>query len=105
MTVGDLKRDAFNDVDRVDDIAQGLGHLAAMGIAHHRVEVHLLEGHLPCTTTPTTHIHTHMQQTCTLKRNTRMVGETQKQTDTTLQVTSPERRRHTHYRQTDEASD
>ena len=31
----DLKRDAINDVQGVDDVAQGLGHLAAVGVPHH----------------------------------------------------------------------
>ena len=44
----DLKCDAFNDIDRINDIAQRLGHLAAMSISHHRVQVHLLEWHLAC---------------------------------------------------------
>lgn len=47
--MGDLKSDALDNIKGVDDVAQGLGHLAPMGVAHHGVQVHLLEGHLPCT--------------------------------------------------------
>ena len=47
VAVGHLKSDPLNDIKRVDDVAQGLGHLAAMGVAHHGVQVHLLKGHLP----------------------------------------------------------
>lgn len=55
MQVVYLERDAFNDMERVNNIAQGLGHLAAMGVAHHGVQVHLLEGHLPCNPPPKSH--------------------------------------------------
>ena len=44
----DLEGDAVDDMQGVDDIAQGFGHFAAMSITHHGVQVHLLEGHLPC---------------------------------------------------------
>lgn len=33
--------DALNDMDGVNHIAQGLGHLLAMGISHHGMKVHL----------------------------------------------------------------
>ena len=49
-TGGHLKRDAIDDVQGVNDIAQRLRHLAAMGITDHGVQIHLLEGHLACTT-------------------------------------------------------
>lgn len=52
VAVGDLESDALDDIKGVDDVAQGLGHLAPMSVAHHGVQVHLLEGHLPCNRTP-----------------------------------------------------
>jgi hypothetical protein len=36
-----LQADALDDVQRVDHVAQGLAHLAAVSVAHHRVQVHL----------------------------------------------------------------
>ena len=47
-----LERDALDDMKGVDDVAERLGHLAAMGIAHHGMEIHLLEGNLACSTMP-----------------------------------------------------
>ena len=44
-----LEGDALDDVQRVNDIAQRLGHLAAVRIAHHAVQVHGAEGQLACT--------------------------------------------------------
>ena len=38
--------DPVDDVERVDDVAEGLAHLAAMGVSHHGMEEDLLEGHL-----------------------------------------------------------
>jgi len=43
-----LKGDAIDDVHRVERVAQRLGHLVAVRVPHHRVQVHLLEGHLAC---------------------------------------------------------
>ena len=63
VAVGYLKSDAFDYMERVNDIAQGLGHLAAMGITHHGVQIHLLEGHLPCITPLKSHPHTQTSQT------------------------------------------
>ena len=33
--------DPCDDIQGVDDIAQGLAHLPAVGVPHHRVQVHL----------------------------------------------------------------
>jgi hypothetical protein len=41
-----LQRDALDDVERVDDVAEALGHLAPVRVAHHAVQVDLPEGHL-----------------------------------------------------------
>ncbi|KAI3493165.1 hypothetical protein L1887_42182 [Cichorium endivia] len=38
--------DALDDVDGVDDVAERLGHLASVGVAHHGVAEDLLEGQL-----------------------------------------------------------
>ena len=43
-----FKADAVHHGQRVNDVPQGLGHLAAVSIAHHAVEVHLLERYLAC---------------------------------------------------------
>eukprot|EP00951_Prasinocladus_malaysianus_P040288 scaffold460966_cov35-Prasinocladus_malaysianus.AAC.1 len=43
-----LQRDALDDVDGVDDVSERLGHLAAVGVPDHRVQIHLLEGNLAC---------------------------------------------------------
>lgn len=56
----------MNDVERINDIAEALGHFAASFVADHGVKKHLLERHLArelstnCDHTHThTHIHTH----------------------------------------------
>ena len=36
-----LERDPLDDVQRVDDVAQRLAHLAAVLVSDHRVKVHL----------------------------------------------------------------
>ncbi len=41
-----FQRDAVDDVQRVEDIALGLGHLLAFAVAHQAVHVHLAEGHV-----------------------------------------------------------
>lgn len=38
-----LEARAVDDVEGVDDVAERLAHLAAMRVAHHRVQKHLLE--------------------------------------------------------------
>ena len=45
---GHLQGNALNDLQRVNDIAERLGHLPAMRVAHHAVQVHMAEGHLAC---------------------------------------------------------
>ena len=41
-----LELDAVDDVERIDDVALGLGHLLAFGVAHQAVDVDLAERHL-----------------------------------------------------------
>jgi hypothetical protein len=41
-----LQADALDHVQRVDHVAQRLRHLAPVRVAHHRVQVDLLERHL-----------------------------------------------------------
>lgn len=41
-----FKRDALNDVQRIDDVAETLGHLTTGLIAHHRMQQDLLERYL-----------------------------------------------------------
>lgn len=41
-----VQRDAANHVRRINDVAKRLGHFAAVRIAHHRMQKHLLEGQL-----------------------------------------------------------
>ena len=41
-----FQADAVDQVDRVQDVALGLGHLVAVGIAHQAVNVDLAEGHI-----------------------------------------------------------
>jgi hypothetical protein len=36
-----LQTDAIDHIHRVDDVAQRLGHLAAVRVAHHRVQIYL----------------------------------------------------------------
>ena len=36
----------FDQNERVDDVALGLGHLLALFVAHHRVEVHFMKRHI-----------------------------------------------------------
>ena len=43
-----VERDAVDDVERVDDVAQRLAHLAAVRVADDRVQVDVLERQLPC---------------------------------------------------------
>ena len=50
LVVEGLQRDALDDVQGVDHVAQTLGHLAAMRVPHHVVQVHRVERHLACTT-------------------------------------------------------
>ena len=38
----------IDHIERVDDVAQALAHLAALPVAYEPVEIHLLEGDLPC---------------------------------------------------------
>ena len=38
--------DALDDVEGIDDVTEGLGHLTTVRVADHGVEVHLLEGNL-----------------------------------------------------------
>ena len=40
-----FKTDALDDVERVERVAFGLGHLLAFGIAHETVDVHVVERH------------------------------------------------------------
>ena len=42
-----LQRDALDDVQGVDDVPERLGHLPAVRVPHHGVQVHLLERNLP----------------------------------------------------------
>ena len=46
LLVESLQIEALDDIDRVDDVTEGLGHLATMRITDHRVAVHLREGDL-----------------------------------------------------------
>ena len=41
-----LERDAVDEVDRVERVALGLGHLFALGVAHDGVDVDVPERHL-----------------------------------------------------------
>ena len=41
-----FETDASDHVERIDDIAQGLGHFAPVSIADHRVEVDFFEGNV-----------------------------------------------------------
>ena len=41
-----LQLDAVDEIDGVEDIALGLGHLVAVGVAHQAVDVNLAEGHI-----------------------------------------------------------
>mmetsp|Transcript_20475 Transcript_20475/g.38935 ORF Transcript_20475/g.38935 Transcript_20475/m.38935 type:complete len:281 (-) Transcript_20475:239-1081(-) len=38
--------DTLHHLDGIDHVAEGLGHLAAVCVAHHGVQIHLLERHL-----------------------------------------------------------
>ncbi len=41
-----LQLDAVDEIDGVEDVALGLGHLVAVGVAHQAVDVDLAEGHV-----------------------------------------------------------